>query len=229
MPERPSSKDLPRASRPGSSHPSELSPPSDPRPTSRTSLSGLDPTLDRPARLPMILALGLLLVLVVVPLYLWRRPRAEAVTATSATASAEPAPPPPVTAPSPAEEKVVVGDVHVLLCQDPGPKKTPREQCDHVAVVEQALQKAVEESASCVPKDAGGGTIQYVADVSFKRKGVGVTTPKDGRTLKNAKVVAQCQSAVKARLTTLGLDGAAHQHQRYKLSVTATYPGQLKP
>jgi hypothetical protein len=207
-----------------------MSPPSEPRPTARTSLSGLDPSLDRPARLPMIVALLLFLVLVAIPLYLWRRPRAESISA-AASASAELAAtaPPPVTASAPGGEKVVVADVHVVSCHDPGPKKTAREQCDRVAAIEQGLQKAVEDSASCVPKDAGGGTIQYVADVSFKRKGSALVTPKDGRTLKNAKVVSACQSAVKARLSALALDGVAHQHQRYKLSVTATYPGAVKP
>ena len=178
----------------------------------------------------MVVALVLFLVLVAIPLYLWRRPRAESIAAAASASADLAAPAPPtVTAPALAEEKVVVGDVHVLSCHDPGPKKTPREQCDHVAAVEQALTKAVEESASCVPKEAGGGTIQFVADLSFKRKGASVSAPKDGRTLKNAKVVAACQTAVKARLSTLALEGTAHQHQRYKLSVTATYPGAVKP
>lgn len=226
--ERPSSKDSFRTSRPGSSP--EGGPPSEPRPTARTSLSGLDPNLDRPARVQMIVALVLFLVLVAIPLYLWRRPRAESIAAAtgSSSAAAVAAPPPTVTAPSPAEEKVTLSDVRVLSCHDPGPKRTPPDQCDHVAVVEQAVSKAVEESAACVAKDAGGGTIQYVVDVSFKRKGASVTTPKDGRTFRNTKVVASCQSAVKARLTALALDAAAHQHQRYKLAITATYPGPVK-
>ncbi len=197
----------------------------------RTSLSGLDPNPERPARVQMIVALLLVLVLVAIPLYLWRRPRAESIA--SGGASAAPAEtvssPPPVTSTSPGEEKVTVGDVRIISCHDPGSRKTPREQCDHVAAVEQALTKAVEESASCVPKEAGGGTIQYVVDVSFKRKGATVTTPRDGRNLRNAKAVSACHSAVKARLSALALDGVAHQHQRYKLEVTATYPGPVKP
>ncbi len=234
MAERPSSKDSFRGSRPGSS--GDVSPPSEPRPTSRTpsrtSLSGLDPNLDRPARVQMIVALVLFLVLVAIPLYLWRRPRAESIASSGvASASAElvPSAPPPVTSTTPAEEKITLSDVHILSCHDPGPKKTPREQCDHVAALEQAISKAVEESAGCVPKEAGGGTIQFVADVSSKRKGAAVSTPKDGRTLKSGKAVSACQSAVKARLSTFALEGVAHQHQRYKLSVTATYPGVVRP
>jgi hypothetical protein len=215
-------------SRPGSA--GDNGPMSEPRPMARTSLSGLDPNLERPARVQMIVVLLLVLVLVVIPLYLWRRPRAESIAAGGPSAApAETVSPPPVTSTTPGEEKVTVGDVHVLSCHDPGSRKTAREQCDRVTAVEQAFAKAVEESASCVPKEAGGGTIQYVADVSFKRKGASVTTPKDGRNLKNTKAVAACHSAVKARLSALALDGVPHQHQRYKLSVTATYPGPVKP
>ena len=46
----------------------------------------------------------------------------------------------------------------------------------HVVEVEKALAKAIEESATCVPKAAGGGTIQYVADVRLKKKSLNVTT-----------------------------------------------------
>ena len=122
-----------------------------------------------------------------------------------------------------------LGDARSILCQDPGPKKTSPEQCDHVVDVEKALAKAIEESASCVPKDAGGGTIQYVTDVSFKRKAINVATPKDARSMKNAKVVAACQSAVKAKLQALSLDSVAHTHARYKIAITATYAGAVKP
>lgn len=206
-------------------------PPSEPRSTSRGSFSQLDMAADRPARLQMIVALILGLVLVAIPLYLWRRPRAESIAASGANdagvdpASTGAAPP----APAPDESKPTLGEVKSLLCQDPGPKKTTPEQCDHVAEVEKAFARAIEESASCVPKDAGGGTIQYVADVSFKRKALNVAAPKDGRTMKNAKVVAACQSAVKGKLQALGLDAIQHAHARYKIAITASYAGAVKP
>ncbi len=198
-------------------------PPSEPR-ASRASFSALDTNVDRPARLQMIIALILLLVLVAVPLYLWRRPRAESIAVTPQEAGAEPA----SATPTSSEEKVVVGDAHILSCHDPGPKKTPAEQCDHVPEVEKAMAKAIEENAVCVPKDAGGGTIQYVADVSFKRKSLVLTTPREGRSMKNTKVIAACQNAVKAKLGALALDATNHQHQRYRVAVTATYPGAVK-
>lgn len=205
-------------------------PPSEPRSTSRGSFGQLDLSADRPARLQMIVALLLLLVLVAIPLYLWRRPRAESSVATSSTgASVEPnalGAPTSATVADPA--KPLLGDPKSILCQDPGPKRTAPEQCDRLVDLEKAFAKAIEDSASCVPKEVGGGTVQYVADVSFKRRSLGVSTPKDGRSLKNAKVVAACQAAVKSRLQAFSLDTLQHAHARYKIAVTATYPGPVK-
>lgn len=169
--------------------------------------------------------------LVAIPLYLWRRPRAESIAASSAAdAGGDPtlSGAPPSTTSAADEGKPTLGEPKNILCQDPGPKKTSPEQCDHLVDVEKALAKAIEDSASCVPKDAGGGTVQYVADVSFKRKAMGVSTPKDSRSMKNTKVVAACQSAVKAKLQTVSLDGVQHAHARYKIAITATYPGAVK-
>ena len=215
---------------PGPSSSRASVPPSEPRSTSRGSFSQLDLSADRPARLQMIVALVLGLVLVAIPLYLWRRPRAESIAATgSADSGVDPnaAAAPTTTAPV-EESKPTIGDAKSILCQDPGPKKTAPEQCDHVADVEKAFAKAIDEAASCVPKDAGGGTIQFVADVSFKRKALNVATPKEGRTMKNAKVVASCQAAVKSKLQALSLDAVQHTHARYKIAITASYPGSVK-
>ena len=64
--------------------------------------------------------------------------------------------------------------------------------------------------------------------MSFKRKALNVATPKEGRTMKNAKVIAACQSAVKSKLQSLSLDPIQHAHARYKIAITATYPGAVK-
>jgi hypothetical protein len=190
-------------------------PPSEPRP-SRASLSALDAHVESPARLQMIVALILGLVLVAIPLYLWRRPRADSIAVSTPPPSAE------------TEPKVTLSEPRVLQCQDAGPKKTSPEQCDHLPELEKAFAKAIEESATCLPKEAGGGTVQYIADVSFKRKTIGVTAPKDGRTLKNARAAGACATAVKGRLSAVALDAMTHQHARYKISMTATYPGAVK-
>lgn len=198
---------------------------------SRASFSQLDVSADRPARLQMIVALLLVLVLVAIPLYLWRRPRAESIVASSSTdAGGEPTTlrAPSSTTVSADDAKPSLGEAKSLLCQDPGPRKTAPEQCDHLVDVEKALAKAIEESASCVPKDAGGGTVQYVADVSFKRRSVNVSTPKDSRSIKNTKVVSACHAAVKSKLQAVSLDSVQHAHTRYKIAITATYAGSVK-
>ena len=94
---------------------------------------------------------------------------------------------------------------------------------DAIRTLEKAFAKAIEETAACVPKDIGGGTIQYVADVQFRRRVLTVTAPKDGRSIRSAKVSAACASAVKQRLRMISLEGVAHSHARYKIAITATY------
>lgn len=205
-------------------------PPSEPRP-SRASLSSLDAAIERPARLQMIVALMLGLVLVAIPLYLWRRPRAESIAVARANADAGSMSTLTTTPPAPAEvdSKPTLSDPRVLACMDPGPKKTPPEQCDHLADVEKAFAKAIEDTMSCVPKDSGGGTIQYVADVSFRKKTIAVVAPKEGRSMKNGKIAGACASAVRSKLHAVSLDAVTHAHARYKISITATYPGAVKP
>ena len=129
----------------------------------------LDAQIERPARLQMIVALILGLVLVAIPLYLWRRPRAESIAVSSNGADGGAS----ATTIGNAKggEKLVISDAKNISCHDPGPKKTAPEQCDHVADFEKAFAKAIEENASCVPSDAGGGTIIYVAEVSFRPTG----------------------------------------------------------
>ena len=196
-------------------------PPSEPRPSSRASLSALDVGADRPARLQMIVALVLGLVLVAIPLYLWRRPRAESIAVTNASdGGLDPAlgGKPPVV-----EEKMTLSDPKVLGCHDPGSKKTAPEACDHVPELEKGFAKALEETSSCVPKEAGG-TIAWTVDVSFKKKERSVAEGKEGPTLKDAKVVKACQALIKGKVMALSLESAKHEHQRYRVQITATYP-----
>ena len=127
------------------------------------------------------------------------------------------------------DEKLAIGEAKTLSCHDPGPKKTSPEQCDHVVEFEKAFAKSIDENVSCVTKDAGGGTIIYVADLTFKKKSVSVSTPKEGRTLKSAKVAGTCERALKARLSALSFETIKHEHARYRVSITATYPGPIKP
>lgn len=200
-------------------------PPSEPR-GSRASFEALDAQVDRPARLQMIVALILGLVLVAIPLYLWRRPRAESIAIGTGTADAAALPAVTAAATPVVDDKLVLSEPKVMTCGDPSPKKVP---CDRVPELESAFAKAIEDSIACVPRDAGGGTIIYVADVAFKKRSVAVSTPKEGRTLKSSRVATSCEKAVKSKLARAPLQSMKHDHGRYRLSITATYPGSVKP
>ena len=205
-------------------------PPSEPRP-SRVSFDAFDANVDRPARIQMIIALVLGLVLVGIPLYLWRRPRAESISATIgvADAGANNAATTGAAAPASSDDKVQIADPKIIACNDPGPKKTAPEQCDHVAEIEKPFAKAIEDSASCVGKSDGGGTIVFVMDTTLKKKSLELKTPSSGRTLKSSKVATVCEKAVRAKLaTTINFDPPKHDHARYRVQLTATYPGAVK-
>jgi hypothetical protein len=180
-------------------------------------------------RVQLVIVLLVGLVLVASGLYLWRRPHApaeastaEEPSASAASASAEPAASASVLDAGTASP-VALSDARVLGCHDRGPKVTPADQCDHLSTVEKALSDAVEQAAGCAAASASGGSIEYVADVSFARSRVSVTLPRAGRSVRDRKVLRACATAVRGAMQSLALKGVDHQHARYKISVTATY------
>jgi hypothetical protein len=202
-------------------------PPSDPHPSLAGYAAG-----DRPARAQLIGALLAGLLLVTAGLYLWRRPSmsTEAGTgeaagaAASATAvAAFDAMAPFAVAEAGVAAPVALSDLRVLGCHDKGPTKTPPDQCDHPGAMEQALSRAIEQAATCVPPSTSSATIEYVADVSFSRRKVRVVLPRAGRSVRDRKVVGACATAVRDVMQDAPFDGADHQHARYKISVIATY------
>jgi hypothetical protein len=207
-------------------------PPSDPRPARAKSSGDGFPAEDRPPRAQLIGAAVLGVALVSSGIYLWRRPHTspdgavgDAVPSASALAVVDArAPTALLDAGGPAP--VTVTEARVLACHDKGPRKTPAEQCDHVTAVEQALAQAIEQTASCSASSPSGGTIEYVADVSFSRRHVKISLPRGGRSLHDHKVVGACGTAVREAMDAVPLDGADHEHARYKISVTATYRGK---
>jgi hypothetical protein len=200
-------------------------PPSEPRPSSRASFSMFEGqgVVVGAARLQMIAILILGLLLVAIPLYLWRRPRAQSIAVNTRPENSGQA-----AAAPPADERIEIAPARVVSCHDPGPKRTSPAECDHVVELEKAFAKAIEENGTCVTKADGGGSIVYLADVSFKRKTVTIATPKESRTLKSPKVALGCATTIKAKLATAPLDTMAHQHARYRVLITATYPGAPK-
>jgi hypothetical protein len=208
-------------------------PPSEPRPSR---VSGLDLAGDdRPGRLQLGAALLLGLVLVAAGLYMWRRPRSTESAADDAVTTAPPA------ASALADAGVIIGvatveagspsgiaitEPRVLACQDRGSKRTAPDACDRLAPVEKALTDAISSAASCVQSGTtNGGTIEYIADVSFSRHRVGVSLPRAGRSVHDKKAIRSCASAVRSALQSMALEGVDHQHARYKIAVTATYKG----
>lgn len=220
----------PRASAP-STPPSERSPS-----PSRSAFREVD-LGDRPMRVQMIVALVLGLVLVSIPLYLWRRPRVDgdAVNVGQGTS----APPAAVSVSSAqlgvaaagtdagaAGPRVTVAEPRFVSCGDGGKKKS--DACDHPEALGKAFSQAIVDASSCAPDSAGGGSVTWVADVSLAKKKIDVKAPKDGRSLKNGKVVSACAQAIKKRLETQGFEGVPHDHAKYRVEVVATYSGALK-
>jgi hypothetical protein len=167
-------------------------------------------------------------------LYLWRRPHtstdaasSEALAASASAAALEGVGAIVSATPdSGLASPVRLSDARILACQDRGTKKTPADQCDHLATVEQALSQAIEQAAACVPPAHAGSTIEYVADVSFARHKVHVTVPRSGRSLDDRKALAACAAAVRGSMQALTLEAVSHDHARYKIAVTATYTGK---
>jgi hypothetical protein len=189
---------------------------------------------ERPARAQLAGAIVLGVALVGSGLYLWRRPSTSSANAASDTATTAPSTSgsregaaaifsaPEAGPPSP----VRLSPARILACQDRGPKRTPADQCDHLAPVEETLSRAIEQSAACVPPAAAGATIEYVADVSFSRRKVRVAMPRAGRSLDDRKALGACASAVRGAMQGVMLDSITHDHARYKIAVTATYTGK---
>jgi hypothetical protein len=182
-----------------------------------------------------VVALVFGILLFAVPLYLWRRPRPAPLPrldtpAPDASASAAPV---AASAPSasPAAPVVRLSDPRILECHDKGSKRTPPEQCDHIPGFEKALGDAIEASHECVPADAGTGSIEYVADLSFNRhrSPVIVLLPKDGRSFQSAKIARDCGAGVRSRLAGFPVASLTHAHSRYKISVVASYDGASAP
>jgi hypothetical protein len=221
-------------------------PPSEPQPPLIRSISDAAGGLaDRPVRIQLFVAALLGLVLVATGLYLWRRPRAALESAEGGTAIAAAAAASTtsndllladagiaaaVAAQLQPDNSVVNGvaisDARVVGCHDKGSKKTAAAECDHLPPVEQALAKAIGDAATCAPSAAGGGSLEYLVDVSFNRKHnpVKLSLPKDGRSMKSAKALVTCKSAVQKGIVDVPLDAVTHEHQRYEIAITATYP-----
>jgi len=207
-------------------------PPSRPPPSSsRDHARGGPSSFDVLASFQTIGALLLGILLFAVPLYLWRRPRSTAPSPpvdaglVEAPRGAPPAASASVDAGSP--PPVRLSDARVLECHDRGVHRTLADQCDHIQAFERAFGDAIVASHDCVPPDAGTGSIEYVADLSFtrRRSPVTLTLPRDGRSFQASKIVRDCAAGVRSRLGAFPVAPLPHAHARYKISLVATYGG----
>jgi hypothetical protein len=205
-------------------------PPSDPYPTLKRARTAPFAGASRPAR-PQLLAAALLgIVLLASGLFLWRRPHG--------TPGGEAGEGPAILATGLESEDagllvavdagrladpVLLSEARIVACHDRGPKKTLPDDCDRLTGLEQALSRAIEQAASCVPQSVASATIEYVADVSFSRHTLRVSLPRAARSVHDRKVVAACAAAVRDGLPASSLDTLTHEHARYQISITATY------
>jgi hypothetical protein len=186
-------------------------------------------------RVQVILALVAALILVAVPLYLWRRPQPASLPSADAApvGSAGLLPPPlssglladPTRAPlvgSSTAPRVEVAPIKTLKCQSPGPGRTPPERCDGIRFFEDALSRAIRDSAACAPSSKSGYVASFILEAHFGKKRTNLFFGKS-TTLSKArrKELLRC---VEKSLPTPDWDRIPHQHQRYALNAVATYP-----
>src|SRR5258708_10835389 len=121
---------------------------------------------------------------------------------------------------------VVLSGARVVGWHDRGSRKTTPDACDRVVALERALSLAIEHAVGCLPTSPEGATIEYLADVSFTRHKVRVSLPRLARTVHGRKIVSACAAAVRDGMAGVALGNMDHQHARYQISITATYPGK---
>jgi hypothetical protein len=196
------------------------SPPSQPSPYRYLGRGGGE----RPVKLQLIIALVAGLILVAVPLYLWRRPRPESIPTADAAVvdGGAPAPVTTVVAFDAGSSSISLSPFTTVRCENPGPGKTSPERCDHVTTFEDALSRAVRESATCAPASKSSYTVSFVMESDFRRKKLQLFTGKSSSIKREkARELLRC---VKHAMPSPDWNAIRHQYSRYKVNVVATYP-----
>jgi hypothetical protein len=209
-------------------------PPSSGLPSSRApSLGG---RVQRDVRLQAALALVVGIAVVAVPLFIWRGKqkhdeRAAAASASASASALEDAGAPVVSfGDAGASLSIDAGgrtisfaEPRYLKCQDPGPTKTPPEKCDHLGTLEELVTRTITEKVStCLPTLATAQTVNFVVDVSFKRRKMRLKDGKEGSSMpaKDRKKLVSC---LEKGLVVPNLDSVPHTHQRYLFQFVATF------
>ena len=128
-----------------------------------------------------------------------------------------------------ARRPVTLSEARVLACHDTGARKTPAEQCDHVAAVEQALAQRHLAGGGVQLVVDGGGNDRVRGRRELSARKVKISLPRERHARCSDRKVARsaAATAVREAMEAVTLDGADHEHARYKIAVTATYRGQV--
>jgi hypothetical protein len=183
---------------------------------------------ERPLRAQLVVALVVGLILLAVPLYLWRRPgrgdasSSEAASAAASTPLARSASSASVADAGGEEERVKLATVQRIKCSaSPAARGQEGSLCDALPPIEQALAKAIRDSADCAPKTGKEGTINYVLKVDFAQRTLHVFPGASGSWKgPQARRAATC---VKRALSAPSWDAVQHQYAYYSLAILATY------
>jgi hypothetical protein len=180
----------------------------------------------------LVVALVAILILLAVPLYLWRRPSAAPITERDAGTAAPKGLASVVEAGAAvildrdaalASERVKLGPVQRVRC-GASPRDTAQEGslCDSLAFFEQALAKAIRDTADCAPRGKEEGSINFVLNVFFTNKNVHVFPGASGKWKgRQARRATEC---VKRALGQAPWDTITHQYRFYTIAILATYP-----
>lgn len=215
-------------------------PPSSGLPSSRTPTIG--GRVQRDVRLQAALALVVGIAVVAVPLFIWggrKKHNADGAAASasaSASSSEDAGAPTVIFGDAGAQLSVDAGgrtvtfaEPRYLKCQDPGPSKTSADKCDHLGTIEELVTKAITERlASCLPTVPTAQTVNFVVDVSFKRKKMRLKDGKEGSSMPAAqrkKLVACIEKGIVAP----NFDSVPHAHQRYLFQFLATFGPTAAP
>ncbi len=177
----------------------------------------------------MIIALVAGLVLVAVPLYLWRRPspnsggpRAEQLVDGGVGAVDGAVRYVPLLDAATLSPTVKLSPFKTIKCQDPGPGKTPPERCDQINFFEDALARAIRENTLCAPTIRKGAKVNFVMDFNFRSKKLKVYWGKSSNVSRSrTKELFNC---VRRAMPAPEWGSIPHQHSKYVVYVTATYP-----
>ena len=184
------------------------------------------------AAVTLLVSIGIL----AVPLLLWHKGKSGPSASTLASLSASESASAPVvnfggsTSPSSQvpERAAVIAKTNYLKCMDPKPGHTPPDQCDHLAPIEDLVNKGIVDGAAggCImPPVASPQSINFVIDVSFRKKHLKLSGEKNGSTIvgTSQKKIVSCMAKY---LGNPSWDAMQHAHQHYVYEVLVTFNPQ---